>query len=453
MSLLRLAFFSPLNPERSGISDYSEELLEFLGDLAEIEVVTGPYRPSSEWLVKRFPVIRQEDFLRRQDRYDCAIYQIGNSFRYHSYMLPSLRAVPGIVVLHDCSLSYLVLGMTLLQGDLRSLRPALLERYGPRQARRIVRQLLFSSIDPYEISLARPVLEMSRAIIVHNEFARDFAAREAPTRTTRLIPHATPIQETLVPPADIRRKYGFGAGDFLVASVSVLTYNKRLPVVLHAIRNLTKRYPFLKFLLVGQGQFGGKAKKLIERLGIQKNVVQTGWLPLPAYLEHIAMADVVVDLRYPASGETSGSALRAIQAGKPIVVSAQGPFLEMPADFCIQIPVDGAEERNLGEALSALIEDPQRRERMGRAARNFALENLRIAQAAQSYLRFAQEVVAAPMASVTPFPAFHPPAWERSLVALVYRSFRVGYLLQHYGFSGAIERIRKEYGPQDPAAA
>jgi hypothetical protein len=36
---MRIAFFTPLNPVRSGISDYSEELLPFLGDLADIDII------------------------------------------------------------------------------------------------------------------------------------------------------------------------------------------------------------------------------------------------------------------------------------------------------------------------------------------------------------------------------------------------------------------------------
>jgi hypothetical protein len=35
---MRVAFFSPLPPERSGIADYSEALLEPLRHLAEVEV-------------------------------------------------------------------------------------------------------------------------------------------------------------------------------------------------------------------------------------------------------------------------------------------------------------------------------------------------------------------------------------------------------------------------------
>ena len=47
---MRIAYFSPLNPIKSGVSDYSEELLEYLAGFGRIELFIDDYRPSSSWL-------------------------------------------------------------------------------------------------------------------------------------------------------------------------------------------------------------------------------------------------------------------------------------------------------------------------------------------------------------------------------------------------------------------
>ena len=47
---LRLAFFSPFRPQKSGIADYSEELLPHLAAFAEIDLIAGPYRVANEAL-------------------------------------------------------------------------------------------------------------------------------------------------------------------------------------------------------------------------------------------------------------------------------------------------------------------------------------------------------------------------------------------------------------------
>jgi hypothetical protein len=53
---MKVAWFSPLNPRRSGISDYSEALLLNLGGRAEIEIFVEDSRPENPEIQKAFPV-------------------------------------------------------------------------------------------------------------------------------------------------------------------------------------------------------------------------------------------------------------------------------------------------------------------------------------------------------------------------------------------------------------
>lgn len=124
--------------------------------------------------------------------------------------------------------------------------------------------------------------------------------------------------------------------------------------------------------MVGGGHLGDRARKLITKYGLGETVIRTGWVSAQEYLDYIDLADVVIDLRYPSAGETSGSSLRAMQAGKPLIVSAHGFFLELPDACCAKIPVDDREKEHLREAMVNLIEDPQKRRTMGDAARDFA---------------------------------------------------------------------------------
>ena len=53
---MRLAYFSPLGPQASGIADYSEELLPHLAEGADITLFVEGFRPSNVELVERLPV-------------------------------------------------------------------------------------------------------------------------------------------------------------------------------------------------------------------------------------------------------------------------------------------------------------------------------------------------------------------------------------------------------------
>ena len=437
----RLALFSPLNPVRSGISDYTEENLPYWSEYAEIDVVVDSYRPSSASVVASHRVLDVAGFLDRADDYDGAIYQVGNNYEHCGYMIPCMRRAPGVAVVHDYSLSYLMLGLTAMRGDIETL-DRILQRSTGDGARYGAWDLLLSKADPYEVSLAAPVVEMARGAIVHNRFAADRLRRSFPGKRLATIPHPTPIREPRAGVAELRRQYGFGPQDEIVASVSSVAYNKRLGILVDALAESRDRRPNLKLLVVGQGALGGEIRGQIARQGLAGRVVATGWVDAEAYLDYIDLSDIVADLRYPTAGETSGSILRAIQAGRPIVVSDHGFFAELDESFAWKIPVGENEREGFREALETLLGDPGRRAAMGAAGARFARESLRREVVAEAYMRFVLEALAAADPVVEwELPAAPRARWKRSALAAAYRLGRVGYYSRRYGLTDTVRRI------------
>ncbi len=101
---LRLAYLSPLPPERSGISDYSAELLPELCRYYDIDVVVDQETISDQWILDHCGIIDVQTFRDNSTDYDRVLYHFGNS-QFHSYMFGLLLEVPGVVVLHDFYLS------------------------------------------------------------------------------------------------------------------------------------------------------------------------------------------------------------------------------------------------------------------------------------------------------------------------------------------------------------
>jgi hypothetical protein len=77
---------------------------------------------------------------------------------------------------------------------------------------------------------------------------------------------------------------------------------------------------------------------------------------------------VLVNLRYPTMGETSGSVIRALSLGKALVVSDVGWFAELPEHVVLQVPVDEFEVQTLTAALGFGAEHAGA---LGRAARGY----------------------------------------------------------------------------------
>ena len=99
----RIAFFSPLPPQKSGVSDYSVALLDELKYFYSIDIYhDSTYVPdlalkSDEFwcadarLFPRYAAVKD---------YHAVVYQMGNS-RYHAFLYEMLLRYPGVVTLHD----------------------------------------------------------------------------------------------------------------------------------------------------------------------------------------------------------------------------------------------------------------------------------------------------------------------------------------------------------------
>jgi glycosyltransferase involved in cell wall biosynthesis len=95
-------------------------------------------------------------------------------------------------------------------------------------------------------------------------------------------------------------------------------------------------------------------------------------------------------------GETSGTVIRALSLGKPLLVSDVGWFAELPDDVALKVAPRDDEVERLALALETLS-DPAERERMKGAARELAAEHdvERVAQLYASALREAASGVGA----------------------------------------------------------
>ena len=97
----------------------------------------------------------------------------------------------------------------------------------------------------------------------------------------------------------------------------------------------------------------------------------------PAYF---AAVDCLVNLRYPSAGETSGTLIRALEAGKPVAVSDYAQFAELPDDCVVKIPFEGEVEA-LAEFFAGELPD------MSAAQRRWLEENATTDLAAEGYVR------------------------------------------------------------------
>src|SRR5512132_2642063 len=153
---MKVAFFSPLPPARSGIADYSEALVEELRHRVDLQIFTSA-APAFDA--------------------DIAVYQIGNN-GFHDFAYETALRHPGVVVLHESNLHHLIADVTIKRGDWDAyLREC--EYAGGPAARVFAERVRNLEVGPdYEgLPMTRRLLERSRGVIVHSRFMQDETRR------------------------------------------------------------------------------------------------------------------------------------------------------------------------------------------------------------------------------------------------------------------------------------
>lgn len=390
----KLAYFSPLPPARTGIADYSQELLPHLAQMADVSLFSDEYRHVDEPLdgphlagLNAFPP--QEYAARRWD-YDLAIYQIGNS-RYHETLAATLLRYPGIVVLHDHGLHQLWAGQTVAVGKperyVREMGYALGGR-GIAWAEDALTGRV--PLPHFEVPLNDRFVDTALGVIVHSEYVAQLVRARNTRQRVAVLP--APIRVAEAP--SLRAQLDLPPGACLFGSFGVVSHTKQLEAALLGLRALRNAGLRCYYLIVGEWHAQDvDVPALVERLDLQDAVRYTGFVPgLQEFLGWLAAVDVVISLRHPTVGETSAVALRALVAGKPLVVYDHGWYGELPADTCLKLPP--LDQDALEAGMMHLATDSQFRASLGSRGRSYVREHHSVQGAASAYLAFVEEVLA-----------------------------------------------------------
>jgi glycosyltransferase involved in cell wall biosynthesis len=395
---MRIAYFSPLPPQRSGIADYSAELLPHLAEHCEIELIVEEGVRPEGGIAERFPVHghRALPGLLETGRFDAVLYQLGNNRDFHASLYPALLEHPGVVVLHEFVLHHLARDLTLFAGDPEGYVREMAYAYG-RTGEAMARRCLETGVplDPWSYPLFERVVDASLGIIVHNRFTRDRVLASRPLARIATIPHHLSLgggPEVSVEGA--RAALGIAPGTFVVATFGFLTASKRPEVLLRAFARLRREVPGARLLIVGEVSPHDDFARVFTP-DLQEGVTVTGRLDLDRFLLHMRAVDVAVNLRHPTAGETSGTVIRLLGMGKPLIVNNTGAFAELPDDACAKVDLDETEEELLFSYLRLLASDEALRLRMGENARRHMEAHHSLAGSARAYADFLRETVAA----------------------------------------------------------
>ncbi|MCZ6914890.1 MAG: glycosyltransferase [Rickettsia endosymbiont of Ixodes persulcatus] len=354
----KLAFVSPLPPQKTGVSEYSRQLLPELGRFYKIVIICEEDFVEDTWITENFTIRDKDWFLKHAFFFDIILYNFGNS-PFHYYMFKLLDNHPGIVVLHDFFLNGgLHCADILLSTEKNVFYRALYESHGFSSWIYDLNKERADTLQYYPCNLQ--VLKRAKGIIVHSQYAINLAKKWYNLNTGVYL-QKIPLLRLNIATIDretARKALQLSENDFLICSFGFISPYKLNKQILSGFLNSdVYKDTNANLVFVGENHIGDYGKDLINEVNKIKRVRITNFLPLELFQIYLAATDIAIQLRYKSQGETSACIISCLAHGIPTIINAYGSAAEFPSDITVKLKANFT-SKELEEAINYLYNNP-----------------------------------------------------------------------------------------------
>jgi ubiquinone/menaquinone biosynthesis C-methylase UbiE/glycosyltransferase involved in cell wall biosynthesis len=370
---MRLNWFAPLPPAKSGIADYTLRILPALSQLAEIVLWTD----QDDWdpALARYAEVRRyrikEMPWAEVTRGAMSVYHIGNNHRYHGHIWQVSRRHAGIVILHDTALQQFFAGLYRDQWRDRAGYLALMERYygpvGREDAEDFWVGRLTIDYMAQQYRLISFALENALGGLVHTRPALEELQRESscPLAYAPLpYPASSRLQQKCGHAEDLKA----GGPPYRLLVFGHISDNRRIGPLLQALAGLPERQLF-RLEIYGELWDRERVSRQIEALELEELVTLRDFVPAEELEAALDSAHMAINLRFPTMGEASVSQLQIWDHTLPSLVTKVGWYASLPEEAVAFVRPE-QEIMDIQAHLRAFLADPGHFAKMGEHGRH-----------------------------------------------------------------------------------
>src|SRR3954462_11389105 len=306
--MLTLDYVSPLPPVRSGIADYSLDLLPHLAALADVRLIRLPDQPVDPAIERDWPMAPASE---TGAGGRLPLYQMGNN-RYHIAVLDLAMRLPGVLTLHDVVLHHLLLDLTRGRNEPSGFwdyKARLTRDHGwmGEAAALAKRWNAWGDAPVFELPAHRALLRRQRGVLVHSQWAAAFLEEEEIGVPVRAVPMGVPLP----PEADeeagraLRRRFGLPLEGPVLGSFGFQTPRKRTVPAVQALA--APGLEEVHLLIVGEAAPVMDLEGEARRAGVADRVHVMGFVPYEDFEAAIAALDPCLHPPYPPPPSPSAS--------------------------------------------------------------------------------------------------------------------------------------------------
>lgn len=384
----KLAVFSPIPPQKSGIAKYTAELVTELRHYFQVELIVedGIETVYDQTITQKVRPVSW--FMQHRENYDQILYHFGNS-TFHEYMIESMKCFPGIVTVHDFFVSGLInhlISTQMKQDALGSLEDFVYFNHGYCELAKLQEcenKLTFL----LNLPLSAAVYKFSQKLIFHTEATRSLAQKWCPgelTKNSSVIPLLR-APRTLISREKARLSLGIKNEATLIVSFGIISSKKAHLEIAKAWQKVDETQT--THLIFAGSEPDSDYRQCIEEALPEKcrsNFKITGWLSDEEYERLLSAADIAIQLRSIDSGETSGAVIDCLSSGIPTIINRIGSMNDIPDEVCLKIDAK-LTAKKIERALYELIVDCSRRKTLAMECAEYALKKYSPAICAKKY--------------------------------------------------------------------
>lgn len=397
----RLALFTPLPPQQTGVARYAYRMLEELRHHCDITVFAdcGPgdrdrpeQRRGDDELARRRDVEAERSAvlttadLERPDgvtvvshdsyeamaaggsAFDQTLYFLGNS-HHHLQALQANKVRRGHVLMHDVRLTELYRAIRndiparLVEGSVgRTIGAYYPDRYRPEVEEMDV--VSGETAHRFGVLLARGVADEDTELLVHSRYAKTLLRLDGAGQAT--IPFAMPCPMISVPWAP-------HGDEPLISAFGSIGADREPDRLIRAMVTVLEEVPNARLRFVGDidGAKKDRLLQLADRHGVAHAVDFMGDLSDESFRARQRETWMAVQLRSMSDGGSSETLAELLALGVPTMISNFGPDAELPDAVVVQLEPQLRSDV-LGTRIAGLLVDEPARHRLSIAARQYA---------------------------------------------------------------------------------
>lgn len=352
----RVFLYSPIKPMKTGTADYFDLILaQFAAsdiDRSCISIVVDDQFLSSKLLVAElmgFPVLSYHqvpNFVRSDET---RVFFLANN-EFHAYCYESLSRIEKesggriVSVIHEPSCFMLMNSLSANRRhtfDDSQLFRAMAHQFGEK-AEAIVTNRRAGALDfevEYLVSAQGITLAKSDEVWTHNKFTKlKLELENCGSQTPRIIVSSHPSYPATAKKLSKSAKTSKRNGIYRIGIFGWVASSKRVNPAIQAFALALQTLPkknHAEFELIVVGKLPSKdvydPVGLSSALGVSDCVKFFNFVSTDEFEELVNTCDLLLNLRFPSCGETSGTLERAVSSGIPVVTTAYQAFAELPS--------------------------------------------------------------------------------------------------------------------------